>query len=48
MNKYQAWWDSLTPHTREYLNNQPIWYDRDLYKALGLGITIGLVIGLIL
>jgi hypothetical protein len=45
MNKYQAWWDSLSPHTQEYLNSQPLWHDRDLYKALAIGIAIGFVLG---
>ncbi len=46
MSKYQAWWDSLSPQMQEYLKRQPIWHDRDLYKAFGTGIVIGMVIGL--
>lgn len=46
MSKYQAWWDSLSPHTREYLKKQPIWHDRDLFKAFAFGILIGVLIGL--
>ena len=47
MNKYQAWWDSLSPHTQEYLNSQPLWHDRDLYKAIAIGAIIGFVLGYI-
>ena len=47
MNKYQAWWDSLSPHTQEYLNSQPLWHDRDLFKAVAIGAIIGFVLGYI-
>lgn len=47
MNKYQKWWDSLSPQQQEYFKKQPIWYDSDLYKALALGAVIGFVIGFI-
>ena len=45
MNKYQAWWDSLSPQTQAYLKSQPLWHDRDLYKALAIGLVIGFVVG---
>ena len=45
MDKYQKWWDSLPEHQKAYLNNQPVWHDKDLYKAMGVGFLIGLVIG---
>jgi hypothetical protein len=45
MNKFQAWYDSLPEHTKTYLKNQPVWHDRDMCKALVLGMAIGLVIG---
>lgn len=46
MNKYQAWWDSLSPQMQEYLKRQPVWHDRDLYKAFAFGIFFGILIGL--
>ena len=47
MSKYQHWWDSLPKHQQEYLNRQPVWHDRDIYKALAAGFLMGLVVGLI-
>jgi len=47
MSKYQAWWDSLSPQMQEYLKLQPVWHDRDLYKAVLYGVLIGFVIGLL-
>jgi hypothetical protein len=47
MSKYQAWWDSLSPQMQEYLKSQPVWHDRDLYKAVLYGVLIGFVIGLL-
>jgi hypothetical protein len=46
MSKYQAWWDSLSPTTKEYLKNQPVWHDRDMWRAGLLGCAIGVLIGL--
>jgi hypothetical protein len=48
MSKFQAWYDSLPEHTKEYLKKQPVWHDRDMYKALILGMSIGLVIGVLI
>lgn len=45
--KYTEWYDTLNPQTKEYLSKQPIWHDRDLYKATGVGIAIGFVVGLV-
>ena len=47
MSKYQQWWDSLSPHTKEYLKRQPIWHDRDLYIAIAIGAVVGFVVGLV-
>ena len=44
-NKWEAWYDSLPASTKEYLSKQPVWHDRDLGKALLVGIAIGIVIG---
>ena len=48
MSKFQAWYDSLPEHTKEYLKKQPVWHDRDMAKALVLGMAIGLVIGVLI
>ena len=48
MGKYQAWWESLTPQMQEYLKAQPVWHDRDLYKAMAIGVIIGFVLGAII
>ena len=48
MSKFQAWYDSLPEHTKTYLKNQPVWHDRDMWKAGILGLAIGLVIGVII
>jgi len=47
MNKYQPWWDDLSPQMKEYLKKQPLWYDRDLYKAAAVGSIIGFAIGVL-
>jgi ElaB/YqjD/DUF883 family membrane-anchored ribosome-binding protein len=47
MNKYEKWWNSLSPQTQEYLKRQPIWHDKDLYKAMAIGAVIGFVVGLL-
>ncbi len=47
MTKYKQWWDSLSPQMQEYLKQQPLWYDRDLYKSLAIGAVVGFVIGVI-
>jgi hypothetical protein len=43
----EIWWDRLDPKTKEYLKSQPLWHDRDLYKALATGILIGLIVGIV-
>jgi hypothetical protein len=48
MSKFQAWYDSLPEHTKIYLTSKPLWHDRDMAKALALGIAIGLVIGVMI
>lgn len=49
MNKWDVWWDSLPEHTKKYLESQPIWHDKDLFKAglvgAGIGFFIGVVVG---
>ena len=48
MSKWTEWYDSLSPSTKEYLKNQPIWHDSDLLKAGLFGAVIGIIIGVIL
>lgn len=43
---WQAWYDSLSPQTKEYLKSQPLWHDNDMFKALAVGILIGFIIGI--
>jgi hypothetical protein len=47
MNKYEVWWNSLSPQMQEYLKKQPLWYDRDLYKFLAIGTLFGFIVGII-
>ena len=47
MSKWDDWYDSLPEHTKIYLRNQPLWHDRDLFKAFAAGILLGCVIGLL-
>jgi hypothetical protein len=43
----EDWWDRLDTKSKDYLKKQPLWHDRDLYKALATGILIGLIVGII-
>jgi hypothetical protein len=45
-NKWQVWWDNLSPQMQIYLKSQPVWHDRDLLKAGLFGMFIGVLIGL--
>jgi hypothetical protein len=47
MSKWSQWYDSLPEHTKQYLRNQPVWHDKDLFLVAVLGFLAGLVIGLI-
>ncbi len=46
MSKWNAWYDSLPEHTKQYIKSQPIWYDRDMIKAFAWGAVFGIIIGL--
>jgi len=48
MSKFQAWYDSLPEHTKQYLKSQPIWHDSDMLKAGLVGIVIGFILGAML
>lgn len=45
-SKWEEWWDNLPEQHKVYLSSQPVWHDRDLYKAMLYGAVIGFVIGL--
>ena len=47
MNKWTAWYDSLTPPTREYLKGRAIWTDKDLAKFAMLGFIAGVIVGMV-
>jgi hypothetical protein len=47
MNKWSAWYDSLTPSTREYLKGRAIWTDRDLAKFAMLAFVAGVIVGMV-
>lgn len=46
-SKLNQWYDDLSPQMREYLKNQPIWNDKDMYKALAVGCVIGFLVGVV-
>lgn len=45
MDKWDKWWDSLSPTTQAYLKTRPLWHDNDLAKAFAFGALIGFFIG---
>jgi hypothetical protein len=47
VNKWQAWWDNLPKHTQEYLENQPIWKDKDVAVFVSIALVIGFFFGYI-
>jgi hypothetical protein len=34
----------MNQHTKDYINRQPLWHDRDLLVAFMVGFLIGMVI----
>lgn len=44
-SKWESWYDSLPNHTKKYLEKQPVWHDRDLFKVAGIAIIIGFAVG---
>jgi tetrahydromethanopterin S-methyltransferase subunit B len=46
-NKWNSWWNSLSPSTQEYLKAQPIWHDVDMFKVAAFGAFFGFLIGLL-
>jgi len=48
MSKWAEWYDGLPNHTKQYLEDQPIWRDSDMWKAGLFGAFIGFIIGVAL
>jgi hypothetical protein len=48
MDKWQQWYDSLSPGTKDYLKSQAIWTDTDLAKFAMIAFVAGLILGVIL
>jgi hypothetical protein len=44
-DKWDAWWNNLSPNTQEYLKNQPLWHDRDLAEAVAFSLVVGYILG---
>ena len=47
VTKWDTWYQNQNSTTKQWLDKQPIWHDRDMWMALGVGIIVGIVIGLI-
>jgi F0F1-type ATP synthase assembly protein I len=47
-SEYDKWYNSLPSHTKDWLKNQPVWYDVDLFLAFIAGILLGSFISWIL
>jgi hypothetical protein len=47
MNKWAAWYDSLSPTTKEYLKGRAIWTDRDLARFAVIAFLTGIVVGVV-
>jgi len=48
MDKFTDWFHKQPKHIQDQLKqHQPIWFDRDMYTAFGLGIIIGIIITLL-
>lgn len=45
--KWDEWREKQDPKLLAYLDRQPIWHDKDLYKAVAIGIVIGICIGFV-
>jgi hypothetical protein len=47
MNKWTAWYDSLSPSTKKYLQGRAIWTDTDLAKFALIAFIAGVIVGVI-
>ena len=41
------WYNNLPEHTKTYLESQPIYHGRDLFKSSLYGVVIGFIIGVL-
>jgi hypothetical protein len=48
MSKWSDWYDELPQQYKDYIANQPVWHDRDLYKYCTITFFIGILVGAIL
>ena len=46
MSKLSDWYDSLDANTKKYLDQQPLWHDRDLAKAAVFSFILGVILGI--
>ena len=47
-SKWSQWYDAQPEHVKQWMKTQPIWYDRDLFKACAFGVFVGILIGVAL
>ena len=47
MSKWTAWYDSLSPSTKQYLSTQAVWHDRDIFKFAIIAFVLGIVVGVV-
>jgi hypothetical protein len=47
MNKWNVWYNSLSQNTRDCLEKQAIWTDRDIVKFSAVTFLVGLTLGLV-
>lgn len=47
MSKLNEWYDSLPEHTKQWLKDQPIYKEKDLYRSMTIGGVIGFMIGVV-
>ncbi len=46
-NKWDVWYDAQPEHIKRWMDqDNPIWYDRDMWKAFAVGVFFGVLIGL--
>ena len=43
----KLWWNQLSQAHKQYLEQQPVWHDQDLHRAMIFGIIIGFIFGFI-
>jgi hypothetical protein len=46
-NKWEEWYDGLPAHTRIWLDNQPMWHDKDMIFAVGFGVLLGILLSMV-